>query len=275
MIQGSAKRRLMLVVGGALIGFWIVIALFAPLVAPYQPNDIDLDAYLAAPSAAHLLGTDEVGRDILSRVIFGARASLLTAFGVVAIGLVVGGVLGAFAGLIGGWVDLLAMRFVDLMLSMPSLVLALALTAALGPGIENAMLALGILSVPFYLRFVRSQTLLVREMEYVKWSEQAGASLWFRLRRHVAPNIAGPVVIIATLHCGAALLAGAALSFIGLGAQPPLAEWGALVSAGRHYILDQWWYSLFPGVAILSVSVGLNLLGDGLRDLLDPQGDVS
>lgn len=260
-------------IGGTLVGFWAFVAIAAPVLALYDPDALALNAYLEAPSWTHFLGTDEVGRDLLSRVIFGARTSLFMAFGIVGIGLVVGSLIGAAVGIAGGVVDMLAMRFVDLMLAMPSLVIALALTAALGPGIGNAMISLGVMSVPSYMRIARSQTLLVRELAYVRWSEQAGGSFMFRLRNHVLPNIVSPLIVVATLHCGAALLAGGALSFIGLGAQPPLAEWGALVNTGRRYLLTQAWYPLFPGFAILTVSLGFNMLGDGLRDLLDPKSD--
>lgn len=269
--KGGLLRRPLLVFGLAIVGFWLVVAAAAPWIAPYDPNAIDLSKRFLAPSAQHWAGTDEVGRDLFSRIVFGSRASLLMAFGVVAIGLMIGGPLGALVGLIGGWVDTLSMRIVDLMMSMPSMVIALALTAALGPSLINVIVALGVLSVPFYVRFARAQTLLVRELAYVRWSQQAGASVLFRVRRHVLPNILSPLLIAASLHCGGALLAGAALSFVGLGPQPPMAEWGALVNAGRNHLLEQWWYPVLPGLAVFSASLGFNMIGDALRDVLDPK----
>jgi peptide/nickel transport system permease protein len=255
------------------LAFVIMSALLAPWIAPYAPNALDLDNRLAAPSAAHWLGTDEVGRDMLSRIIHGARPSLSVGLGIVLIGASLGVTLGCWAGFLGGVTDAIVMRLVDILMSLPAMVIALALTAAMGPGLFNATIALGLLSVPFYTRISRGQTLSVREREYVKASRVLGARTAYQLRNNVIPNVLPAVVVFMTFHLGSSLLAASALSFIGLGAQPPMAEWGALVSAGRGYVLDHWWYVLFPGLVIVLTVISVNLLGDALRDALDPRGE--
>jgi len=244
---------------------------FAPLLAPYPPDAVDLAQRLLPPSQAHWFGTDEVGRDLLSRVIFGARTSCGAGFGIVLIAAVGGLVLGCFAGLAGGMVDNLIMRLMDVMLALPTLVLALALAAALGPSLVNALLAVAVVRLPAYVRFSRAQTLTLRHRNYVSVSRTFGAGSAHILRWHILPNALSPILVQATLDLGGTILVAAALSFIGLGAQPPTAEWGAMVSTGRNFLLDQWWYATFPGLAILITAMGCNLLGDGLRDLLDPR----
>ncbi len=236
-----------------------------------DPNAINLRARLAAPSWAHPFGTDEVGRDIFTRVMHGGRVSIGVALFVVAVSTSAGTVIGGLSGILGGRVDTVIMRGMDVVLAVPSLVLTMALAAALGPSLWNAMIAIAVVRIPTYVRLARGQTLVVREAGYVMASRVFGARSGQILGLHVVPNILSPILVQATLDIGAVILMVAGLSFIGLGAQPPAAEWGAMVSAGRSYILDQWWYSAFPGFAILFTSIAFNLLGDGIRDLTDPR----
>lgn len=257
--------------GIAIIAVVLATMAFAPWLAPYHPNTLDLLHRLAAPSLAHPFGTDEVGRDIFSRVIWGARTSVSVGFAIVGISLSIGTVLGGFSGLAGGRIDTVIMRLMDVLLSFPSFVMAMALAAALGPDLINAMLAIAVVRIPFYVRLARGQALSLRERPYVKAAVTFGASRWHIVLRHVMPNAMAPIIIQATLDIGVAILTAAALSFIGLGAQQPTAEWGAMVATGRDFLLDQWWYPTFPGLAILVTAIGFNLLGDGLRDIFDPR----
>jgi len=257
--------------GFAIAVLVLVVIVAAPLIAPYPPDKIALIARLRPPSAAHPFGTDEVGRDILSRVIFGARASCGTAFAIIALSTVSGAVIGGLSGVVGGVVDTAVMRAMDVALALPALILAMALAAALGPSLFNAMLAIAIVRIPAYVRLARSQTLALRHRTYVRAARSFGASPLYLLRWHILPNALSPIMVQATLDLGGTILTAAALSFIGLGAQPPTSEWGAMVSSGRNFFLDEWWYATFPGLAILVSATGFNLLGDGLRDLLDPR----
>ena len=259
------------VAGGIIILVVLSCVVFAPYIAPYEPNAIDLRARLAPPSLAHLFGTDEVGRDLLSRVIFGSRASVGVGVAIVAISTSIGTLIGLFTGLAGGRTDTVIMRFMDVLLSFPPLVMAMALAAALGPSLFNAMLAIAIVRIPFYVRLARGQALGLRERPYVKAAISFGATRLAILRRHIMPNALAPIIVQSTLDIGLAILVASALSFIGLGAQQPTAEWGAMVATGREFLLDQWWYPTFPGLAILITAGGINLLGDGLRDILDPR----
>lgn len=259
----------------ALLGLVIVLAivvlsLLAPVIAPYDPNAIALDRRLLPPGAAHWAGTDEVGRDLLSRIIWGARASLAVGLAIVALASVTGTLIGCLSGYLGGAVDSVIMRLMDVVMALPGLVVAMALTAALGPSLVNAAFALGVLAIPYYSRVARAQTLVIRERSFVRASRIMGAGTWHQLRVNILPNILPHMLVLMTLHIGAAILAAGALSFIGLGAQPPLSEWGALINAGRHYVLEQWWYCAFPGMAMALTVYGFNLLGDGLRDAIDP-----
>lgn len=265
------RKSPLVLAGAAIIALVALCIVFAPYLAPYDPNAIDLRDRLAAPSLAHLFGTDEVGRDIFSRVIFGARASVGVGFAIVAISLTIGACIGAFSGLMGGRPDTIIMRFMDVLLSFPPLVMAMALAAALGPSLFNAMLAIAIVRIPFYVRLARGQALSLRERPYVKAAVTFGAAPVAIVRRHILPNALAPIVVQATLDIGLAILIASALSFIGLGAQQPTSEWGAMVATGREFLLDQWWYPTFPGLAILLTAGGFNLLGDGLRDILDPR----
>lgn len=280
MATGSTSRsdvrfNMSLLVGAGIVGMMIAIAACAPFIAPYHPNAIDANAILQAPSALHLAGTDEVGRDLLSRIIYGARPSLLVAFGIVTIAAVGGVLFGGLSGLIGGVTDTIVMRLVDVVMALPGMVVALALTAALGPNLINLTLALGLLGVPFYTRLTRGQALALRERPYVLAARTMGAGRWHLLVRHIIPNLLSTIAIFMSLGLSGAVLAASAFSFIGLGAQPPMAEWGALIFAGRGYILYEWWYALFPGLAVILTALGFNLLGDGLRDLLDPKGSAT
>ena len=258
-------------VGLAIIAIVLAVMVLAPWIAPFDPNALDLRSRLAAPSATHWLGTDQVGRDLLSRIIWGSRVSVTVGIAIVFFSMSIGTVLGAFSGLVGGRTDTVIMRLMDVLLSFPSFVMAMALAAALGPDLINAMLAIAVVRIPFYVRLARGQALSLRERAYVKAAVTFGASKHQIVLRHVIPNAMAPIIVQSTLDIGGAILTAAALSFIGLGAQQPTAEWGAMVSSGRDFLLDQWWYPTFPGLAILITAVGFNLLGDGLRDIFDPR----
>jgi peptide/nickel transport system permease protein len=265
------RRSPLALLGLAIIALVLAAMATAPLIAPYDPNRLDLLHRLAPPSFAHWFGTDEVGRDLLSRVLYGARVSVTVGFAVVGISMGLGTVLGAFSGLAGGRTDTIIMRLMDVLLSFPSFVMAMALAAALGPDLINAMLAIAVVRIPFYVRLARGQALSLRERPYVKAAVTFGARPLAIAWRHIIPNALAPIIVQSTLDIGGAILTASALSFIGLGAQQPTAEWGAMVSNGRDYLLDQWWYPTFPGFAILVTAVGFNLIGDGLRDIFDPR----
>lgn len=264
------KNRLALV-GGVLIGGFVLLAILAPLLAPYDPMEQALYDRLAPPTLEHPFGTDDFGRDILSRVIFGARISLRVGVFAVLIALVVGTCIGLVAGYWGGFLDQVLMRLMDLMLAFPSILLAIGIVAVLGPGLENAMLAVGIVAVPQYARLVRASVLTVRETDYVLAARAMGASDWRILGIAVLPNCLAPLIVQATLGLATAILDAAGLSFLGLGAQPPTPEWGAMLSQGRELIVRAPWVLTFPGVAIFLTVLAFNLVGDGLRDALDPK----
>jgi ABC-type dipeptide/oligopeptide/nickel transport system permease subunit len=260
----------------AKVSLWVVVAIVvlavaAPLVAPYGPAEPNYDASLSGPSADHPLGTDLTGRDVLSRILFGARVSLLV--GVVAVGMAVaiGVPIGAVGGYIGGWVDETLMRLMDIMMSFPSLVLALALVGALGPNLRNVILVIGIVYTPQYARLIRGSVLSVKEEEFVEAAENTGLGDAKILFKHVIPNAFTPVLVQGTFHVATAIIFEASLSFLGLGVQPPTATWGVMIADGRGYLPDQWWISTFPGIAIMITVMTFNLLGDGLRDELDPR----
>ncbi|MDA8221259.1 MAG: ABC transporter permease subunit [Desulfitobacterium hafniense] len=265
------KRYPLTVTGAVIIFLVVMVSLAAPLVSPHNPYTLNLTDRLKPPGSTYLLGTDELGRDILSRIIYGARLSLLAGVGIVGIAGLFGIVVGSISGLLGGKVDQAVMRLMDIMLAFPSLVLALALSAALGPNFRNSILAIAIVKIPVYVRLVRGQALSIKERQFVKAAQTFGAPKVWIISRHIIPNCLSPVVVQATLGIGEAILIAATLSFIGLGAQPPAAEWGAMVSMGRIYLLDQWWYASFPGIAIFITVIGFNLFGDGVRDMLDPR----
>jgi peptide/nickel transport system permease protein len=249
----------------------ILIALFAPQIAPYDPLAQNFRAALQPPSWAHPFGTDDVGRDILSRVIYGTRISLRVGLIAVSIGSVIGVLLGLAAGYYGRWVDNSIMRVMDVLLAFPGLLLALAIIAVLGPGLFNVMIAVGLGSVPVYTRMTRASTLSVRERDYVLAARTLGYSNTRIMLRYILPNVIPPVIALATLGVAGAILTAAGLSFIGLGAQPPTHEWGAMLTQGRQYLQRAWWFTVFPGLAIMITVLAINILGDALRDALDPK----
>lgn len=276
--NGVWRRRLWLisrspltVAGGIIIVLMLLLMIFGPWIVPQDPDAINLAARLQPPGSAHWFGTDEVGRDLFSRVIAGAQQSVAAGLAVVLIAGISGSLLGCLSGVLGGRGDALIMRLMDIMLSIPSLVLTMALAAALGPSLFNAMLAIAIVRIPFYVRLARGQTLIVRQHTFVEASKTFGASRWHLISWHILRNALPPLVVQASLDIGSAILMAATLGFIGLGAQQPTAEWGAMVAVGRNYVLDQWWYCTFPGAAILITAIGFNLFGDGVQDLLDPK----
>jgi peptide/nickel transport system permease protein len=262
-------RRPLALAGLCAIGAWAVIAIFAPLIAPQDPL-VQKFAILAPPSAAHWFGTDEVGRDVLSRVLYGARVTLPLAVILVIAAMLIGAVLGGVAGYFGGWVDNVIMRLADLVFAFPGIILALAVAAALGPELRNAVIAVVVVSWPSYARLVRSLVLSARSAQYVVASRLLGSSGARVLYKDVRPNAAGPVLVLAALDIGNAILLLSGLSFLGLGAQPPTAEWGSMVAEGAKNFND-WWVGMFPGLAILTVVLAFNFIGDTLRDMLDPR----
>ncbi|NYT37282.1 D,D-dipeptide ABC transporter permease [Allopusillimonas soli] len=257
--------------GLAIIVFVCAAVACAAWIAPYDPDAINLVHRLQPPSAQHWFGTDEVGRDIFSRVLWGGRQSVGVGLFVAFASSLVGSIIGCFSGVMGGRLDSVIMRIMDIILSVPSLVLTMALAAALGASLFNAMLAITLVRIPFYVRLARGQALTLREMPYVKAAMTFGAGRRHIVSWHIARNALSPLIVQATLDIGGAILMAAALGFIGLGAQQPTAEWGAMVATGRNYFLDQWWYAVFPGFAILITAAGFNLLGDAARDMLDPK----
>ena len=266
------RRRPAAVVALVVILLFVAVAIAAPLISPYDPVKTSWTAIRKAPSVAHWMGTDENGRDVLSRVIYGARASLLA--GVVSV-LIAGGIgvpAGLLAGFTGGWIDAVLSRIVDAMLACPFLILAIALTAFLGPDLTNAMIAIGVSTAPRFMRVARAATLEVAGLDYVQAAWAAGASGWRVAVRHVAPNIVPPVLVQATLALAAAIIAEASLSFLGLGQQPPAPSWGSMLNTAQRFLTQAWWLAVFPGSAIFLCVLSFNLVGDGLRDALDPRG---
>jgi peptide/nickel transport system permease protein len=264
-----AWRQPLALTGAAIAVAWIVVALAAPLLAPEDPLAQN-SAPFEPPSSEHWFGTDELGRDILSRVIYGARVSLPLALLLVSLSMLIGSVLGALAGYFRSWVDGLVMRTADLVFAFPAIILAMVVTAVLGRGLTNAVLALVVVAWPGYARVVRSLVLSIGESDYVYATRLLGASSRRALFKDVLPNVAGPVLVLATLDLGNAILLLSALSFLGLGAQPPTAEWGSMVATGTQYF-QNWWLGTFPGLAIFTAVLAFNFLGDSLRDVLDPQ----
>ena len=268
-LQLSANRLAML--GLAIVIVLLLTAAFAPWIATHSPTAQSLSDRLQPPSAAHWLGTDELGRDIFSRIVYGSRLTLYVVGLVVIIVGPVGLLVGTVAGYFGGWVDTVLMRITDIFLAFPRLILALAFVAALGPGIENAIIAIAITAWPPYARMARAETLTVRNADFIAAARIQGAGPVRIISRHIVPMCLSSVIVRLTLDMAGIILTAAGLGFLGLGAQPPLPEWGAMISTGRHYLLDQWWVATMPGLAIFTVSLGFNLLGDGLRDVLDPR----
>jgi peptide/nickel transport system permease protein len=260
---------------GALLGLAVIAvvafaAVFAPALAPYEPEEFTIEV-LQGPSRAHVFGTDELGRDVFSRVLYGARISPVIGVIAIAIAGVIGTALGLISGYAGGLSDNLVMRGMDILLAFPGILLAIVIVATLGPGLRNAMIAVAVGFIPTFARVVRGDVLVEREKEYVAAARVLGASGSRIVFREILPSVWSPVVVLATLGVAGAILAAAGLSFLGLGAAPPTAEWGAMLSEGRNYLPDQWWIAVFPGSAIAVTVLGINLVGDGLRDTLDPR----
>jgi peptide/nickel transport system permease protein len=261
---------------GAVIGLIIVlilifVAIFAPWIAPYDPLDNSIREALQPPSRQHLLGTDELGRDLLSRLIFGARISLRVGLIAVAIAGGVGVTLGTVAGFYGGWLDEGTMRLIDILMAFPGMLLALMIITILGPGLTNVMIAVGIGSIPSFTRVARGATLTVRSQDYILAAQVVGCGSRRIITRYIVPNILPSIIVLATLRVATAILAAAGLSFLGLGAQPPSPEWGAILNTARTYLRRAWWFFTFPGLAIMITVLSMNLFGDGVRDALDPR----
>ncbi len=270
----TLTRSPLSVIGFSLVALFLIVAMVGPAIITY-PADvrgaIHMDQKLKPPTSGHPFGTDEVGRDIYTQVVMGTRLSLQIGLIIILIAMGIGIPLGMAAGYMGGWVNEVIMRITDIFLSVPGLLLALAIVGALGPGIKNAMIALSLVWWPGYVRLVQGKTLALREESFVEAARSLGASKFRLLFSHLLPNCASPIIVKASMDMGMAILFAANLGFIGVGAQPPEPEWGAMISAGRNYLPDHWWLATFPGLAILITVLGFNLLGDGLRDVLDPQ----
>jgi peptide/nickel transport system permease protein len=260
-----------LVAGAVILAVVLASALFAPRIAPYDPIDQEFTSQLRPPSPAHLFGTDEFGRDIFSRVIFGARIALNVGVLADVIATTLGVLLGVLAGYVGGRIDGLVTRLIDVMLAFPYLLLAMMVVAVLGPGLTNAMVAIAIVYMPQFARVVRSVVLSVKEQEFVESARAMGAGATRILRGYILPNIVSPIIVMATLTVGFMIVETAGLSFLGLGASPPTPEWGSMLATGRSFMLTAPWIATFPGLAILVTVIAFNLVGDGLRDLLDPR----
>jgi peptide/nickel transport system permease protein len=267
----SFKKNKFALVGAGIVVFFIIIAILAPVIAPYGVNEQVLSNRNAPPSADHWFGTDDFGRDILSRVMFGARISLWVGFVAVMGSIVIGCFLGVIAGYYGRWIDTLISRIFDIMLAFPSILLAIAVVAVLGPSLQNALIAIALINVPNFGRLIRSKVLSVKQEEYIMAAKAIGMSDARILFHHVLPNSLAPIIVQGTLAIATAIIEAAALGFLGMGAQPPEPEWGKMLADSRQYIIQAPWTVLFPGVAIMLTVLGFNLMGDGLRDALDPR----
>ncbi|OWT80618.1 MULTISPECIES: ABC transporter permease [unclassified Achromobacter] len=270
---GKFKRNRIAMVGAAIVLFFVVVAILAPLIANHDPFQTSFSTIRKAPSATFWLGTDELGRDIFSRMVFGARASLMAGLASVVIAMVVGVPFGLAAGYFGGWTDSVISRVTEALLAIPFLILAIALAAFLGPSLVNAMIAIGVSAAPKFVRLARGQALAVRSEDYVQSARALGASDTRILVRHVLPNIMAPLIVQATITIATAIIAEASLSFLGLGLQPPNPSWGSMLNTAKNFMTQAPWMSIFPGSAIFLAVLGFNLLGDGLRDALDPRQD--
>ncbi len=262
------KKNTRAVVGLGIVAVLVLCAVLAPILAPYGPNEQNPRNRLQGPSAEH---SDELGRDILSRIIYGARISMSVGLIAICISLIGGVALGAIAGYYGGTADNIIMRCMDVLLSIPTILLNISIVAALGSGLQNVMIAIGVSSIPGYCRIVRASILSLRDQDFVEASRAAGASDFFLITRHILPNCMAPLIVQATLRIGAAILSCASMSFLGLGIVPPTAEWGSMLSTGRDFLRDAPHVCIFPGLAIMAAVFSMNLVGDGLRDALDPK----
>jgi len=266
-----ALRKPQVVFGVLFLTLLCVIAIFASQIVPYDPLEINTDNYLQSPNAKHWFGTDNLGRDVFSRVLFGTRYSLALGLLSIAISGTMGLILGLIAGFYGGVVDNIIMRIVDIGLAFPSILLALLVISIVGPGLPSVVLAIGISSTPPFIRIVRSSVLVIKEMTFIEAAKAVGVSHWRTLLKHILPEVFAPALTMATLGLAGAIFSASSLSFLGFGAQPPTPEWGVLVSAARHQLRAAWWISTFSGLAIMISVLSINLLGDGLRDVLDPK----
>ncbi|MCY7370318.1 MAG: ABC transporter permease [Polaromonas sp.] len=276
MTPGQRALRRLLRRRGAMLGlaivlFFVLLAALAPSIAPQDPLQTSWSAVRKAPSAQYLFGTDEIGRDVLSRVIWGARASLMAGLVSVCIAMSLGVPIGLLAGYVGGWTDGLISRFTDAMLAVPFLILAIALAAFLGPSLTNAMIAIGVSATPIFIRLTRGQVLSVKVEDYVEAARAVGNPHWRIALRHILPNILPPLIVQATLAIAAAIIAEASLSFLGLGQQPPEPSWGSMLNTAKNYVDNAPWMAIWPGASIFLLVLSFNLLGDGLRDALDPR----
>lgn len=268
----SRLRRNKGALAGGIIFFCIIaMALTAPVLAPHDPIKLNARESLREPGRDYWLGTDQFGRDVLSRIIYGSRISLMMGFVAVAISVTAGSLIGLLAGYYRGVVDIVAGRLVDVMLAFPGILLALVIIAILGPELKSAMIAIGISAMPVFIRVVRGSVMSLRGHEYIEAARVMGATDARIISRHMLPNVLAPIIVLASLGIPAAIISGAALSFLGLGVKPPTADWGEMLSNGRSYMNAAWWLSTFPGIAIMILVVSINLLGDGLRDALDPR----
>ncbi len=265
------RRRRGAMLGLGVVAFFVLIAVLAPTIAPHDPLQTSWSDVRKAPTTAHLFGTDEIGRDVASRVVWGARASLLAGLVSVCISLALGVPIGLLAGYLGGWVDGLISRMTDAMLACPFLILAIALAAFLGPSLTNAMIAIGISATPVFIRLTRAQVLSVKVEDYVEAARAVGNSHLRIALRHILPNIVAPLIVQATLAIAAAVIAEASLSFLGLGQQPPAPSWGSMLNTAKNYIDNAPWMAIWPGLSIFLLVLSFNLVGDGLRDALDPR----
>jgi peptide/nickel transport system permease protein len=259
------------VAGGIIVMIFILTAIFSPFIAPHDPLESNLEDALKGHSRKYLLGTDEQGRDLFSRIIYGGRMSLAIGVVAVSIAIVLGAVFGVTAGYVGGRMDNWIMRLMDILMAFPGILLAMAIVSALGPSTFNLMVSIGVYSIPTFARVIRSSVLNIKEMEYIEAARAAGQHEFKIILNHVLPNCIGPFFVLGTLRVATAILVGAGLSFLGLGPQPPTPEWGAMLSSGRVYLRSAWWVATYPGFAIMFVVIGFNLLGDGARDALDPR----
>jgi peptide/nickel transport system permease protein len=264
-------RSKLALVGLVIITVLVIIAIFGPTIAAYDPNDLNVRIRTQAPSLSHPFGTDDRGRDVLSRILYGARVSLKVGLIAVGISATVGTILGAISGYVGSWTDEIIMRITDVMFAFPGILLAIAIVAVLGPSVTNAMIALGIVYTPIFARITRGAAMAIRGEVFVEAARAVGARPARIIGRHILPNILAPIIVETTLSLAFAILAEAALSFLGLGTPPPDPSWGRMLSEGRDYMQDAWWMGFFPGMAIVLTVMGFNFLGDGLRDALDPR----
>jgi len=266
-----SSRSANVMIGASILSVLVALAFLAPVISSYDPVAMHPENRLLPPSVQHVFGTDNFGRDILTRVLYGGQISMQVGLVSVSLASVIGTALGLVAGFFGGWSDILIMRLIDVMLSFPSTLLALVIIAVLGRSLPNVMLAVGISSVPLFTRLVRGSTLSVKQSDYISAAQLIGSSARRQMVQHILPNILAPIIVVMTTSIAGAIVAAAALSFLGLGAIPPTPEWGVMLSEGRTYLTTAWWLTFFPGVSIMITVMSINLLGDGLRDVLDPR----